>query len=126
MRERCACHSPMVTAQHSLPRPQACQASSVRTVGPAELGGQRLQVSQIPAGVSGEEGIRLIGDSQGVRDPSRRMEVASSHVSCLQMQPVKREKSPTIHRAGKMIKFYTSEATVICRSDGVGSVPSGY
>lgn len=93
---------------------------------PAELGGQRLQVSQIPAGVSGEEGIRLIGDSQGVRDPSRRMEVASSHVSCLQMQPVKREKSPTIHRAGKMIKFYTSEATVICRSDGVGSVPSGY
>ena len=98
----------------------------MKTVGPAELGGQRLQVSQMPAGVSGEEGIRLIGDSEGVRDPSRTMEVASPHVSHLQMQPVERENSPTVHRAGKMIKFSTSEATESCGSDGVGSVPSGY
>lgn len=104
---------------------QACQASSVRTVGPAELGGQRLQVSQMPEGVSGEEGTRPIGDPDGVRDLSRRMDVAS-HGSGLQMQPAEGEKSPTIHRAGKMIKFYTSEATEICGSDGVGFLPSGY
>lgn len=34
-----------------------------------------------------------------------------------------RGKSPTIFRAGKMIKLYTSETTEICGSDGIGSVP---
>lgn len=50
----------------SLPRPQPCRASSVRIVGPAELGCQRLQVSQLPEGVSGEDGIHPTGDSDGV------------------------------------------------------------
>lgn len=67
----------MVTAQHKPSHPQASQASSVKTVGPTELGGQRQQVSQVPEGVSGEEGIHPTDDSDGVRDLRKRMDVAS-------------------------------------------------
>lgn len=77
----------------AFPAPQACQASSVRLAGPAELGGQRLQVSQMPKGVSGEEGICPTGDSGRVRDLSKRLEVAS-YVACLLMQPVRGRKAP--------------------------------
>lgn len=95
----------------------------METVGPAELGGQRLQVSQVPEGVSGDEGIHPTDDSVGRRDLRTRMEVASL-VACLQMRQVKR--SHTLLRAGKTTKFCTSEAREIYGSDGVGSVPSGY
>lgn len=69
----------------AFPRPQPCRASSVRIVGPAELGGQRLQVSQLPEGVSGD-GIHATGDSDGVfRDLSKRMLL---HVSAAEEEKV--------------------------------------
>lgn len=77
-KERRACHSsPMVTTQHRPSPPTGLSGSSVRIAGPAGLGGQRLQVSQMPKAVSGEEGIHATADSGGVRDLSKRVEVAS-------------------------------------------------
>lgn len=78
--------------------------------GPAELGGQRLQVSQVPEGVSG--------------DLRRRMDMASL-IARLRMQQGKGEKSHSLLRAGKTITSHASEAREIYGSDGVGAAPSG-
>lgn len=80
--------------------------------GPAELGGQRLQVSQVPEGVSG--------------DLRRRMDISLvAHLPHLRMQQGKGERRHSLLRAGKTITSRASEAREIYGSDGVGSAPSG-